>query len=71
MSAELLVILIVALIVFGPNKLPMLAGHLGLFIRKVNQLKNQASLLWEQQLKELQLEDNKRKAEEADKQYEQ
>jgi Tat protein translocase TatB subunit len=71
MSAELLLILIVALIVFGPNKLPMLASHLGSLMRKINQLKNQASRLWEQQVQELQLEDNKRKAEEADKQYEQ
>jgi Sec-independent protein translocase protein TatA len=71
MSAELLLILIVALIVFGPNKLPMLASHLGLLMRKINHLKNQASRLWEQQVQELQLEDNKRKAEEADKQYEQ
>lgn len=71
MSAELLLILVVALIVFGPNKLPMLARHLGLLMRKLNQLKSQASVLWEQQLKELQLEENKRKAEEADQQYQQ
>ncbi|CAM2904833.1 TatB protein (twin arginine translocation) [Legionella steigerwaltii] len=54
-SNELLVILIVALIVFGPKKLPMLATHLGFLIRKLNQLKAQAALLWQQQLNEFQL----------------
>ncbi|TAL60547.1 MAG: twin-arginine translocase TatA/TatE family subunit [Legionella sp.] len=68
-SSEFLLILVVAVIVFGPNKLPMLARHLGLAMRKVNQFKNQAQLLWEQQLNELQLQDNLRKAEEADKHY--
>jgi sec-independent protein translocase protein TatB len=70
MSSELLLILVVALIVFGPKKLPMLATHLGLIVRQLNQLKTKASLLWEHQLNELHLEDNKRKAAEADKHYE-
>ena len=68
-SGELLLILIVALIVFGPKKLPMLASHLGILIRKFNQTKEKASLIWQQQLKELQLHENKIKAEEVDKQY--
>lgn len=69
MSSELLLIFIVTVIVFGPKKLPMLAQHLGLFIGKFNQFKNNITLLWQQQLKELQLQENKRKAEEADKCY--
>lgn len=69
MSAELLVIFIVALIVFGPEKLPMLARHLGLLVRQFNRLKAHAATLWQQQLNEYQLQENKRKAEEADKQY--
>ncbi len=70
MSSELLVIFIVALIVFGPKKLPMLANHLGLLIRHLTQLKTTASLFWQQQLNALQLQENERKAEAADKKYE-
>lgn len=69
MSGEILIIFIVAFIVFGPKKLPMLATHLGLLLRKINQLKNQAAALWQQQLNELQLQENQLKAKEADKQY--
>lgn len=69
-TAELLVILIVALIVFGPKKLPMLATHLGLLVKKFHQIKAHAHILWQQQLNELQLQDNLRKAKEADEQYE-
>lgn len=68
-SGEILVILIVALIVFGPKKLPMLAMHLGLLLRKMDQLKADATALWQQQLKELQLEENQRRAKEADERY--
>jgi sec-independent protein translocase protein TatB len=66
---ELLVIFIVALIVFGPNKLPILATHLGILVRKLNQLKVHATAFWQQQLQEYQLQENQRKAEEADKSY--
>jgi Tat protein translocase TatB subunit len=69
MSSELLVIIIVALIVFGPQKLPMLATHLGLLVRKISQFKAQAAVFWQQQLKEYQLQENTRKAEKADKHY--
>ncbi|MCW8470344.1 twin-arginine translocase TatA/TatE family subunit [Fluoribacter gormanii] len=68
-SGELLVIFIVALIVFGPKKLPMLATHLGLLVKTFNQLKMQAAMLWQQQLNALQLQENQRKAKEADEQY--
>lgn len=66
---ELLVIFIVALIVFGPKKLPMLATHLGLLMRQVQQWKTKAQTFWQQQLNEYQLQENQRKAEEADKHY--
>ncbi|WP_058534118.1 Sec-independent protein translocase subunit TatA/TatB [Legionella saoudiensis] len=69
MSMELLVIFIVALIVFGPKKLPMLATHLGLLIRQLQQWKTQAHTVWQQQLNEYQLQENQRKAKEADKRY--
>jgi Sec-independent protein translocase protein TatA len=69
MSTELLLIFIVTLIVFGPKKLPMLATHLGLLLRKINQYKSQATLLWQEHVHELQLRENQNKAAEADKEY--
>lgn len=69
MSMELLVIFIVALIAFGPKKLPMLATHLGLLMSQLQQWKTQAQAFWQQQLNEYQLLENQRKAEEADKHY--
>ncbi len=68
-SGELLLTVIVALIVFGPSKLPMLATHLGLLMRKINQLKEQGALIWQKQLNEFQLQENQRKAEQGDKLY--
>lgn len=68
-SAELLLTAAVALLVFGPKKLPMLATHLALVIRKIRQIRAQASALWQQQTAQLTLEDNLKKAEEADKKY--
>jgi len=64
-----LLILLVTLIVFGPQKLPMLASHLGLLMRRINKLKTTASIFWQQQLNEYQLEENKLKAQEADNHY--
>lgn len=69
MSGELILIVLVALLVFGPNKLPMLATHLGLVMRQISILKNKINVLWEQQVQELQLQENQRKADEADKHY--
>lgn len=69
MSGELILIFLVALVVFGPQKLPMLASHLGLLVRQLNIWKNKINNLWEQQAQELQLKENQRKAEEADACY--
>lgn len=68
-SGELILTFIVALIVFGPSKLPMLATHLGLLMRKINLIKEHVSSFWQQQLKEHQLQENQRKAEHVDEQY--
>lgn len=68
-SGELLLTLLVALIVFGPQKLPLLATHLGLLVRKCRQFSRYASHWWQQQLNELQLQENERKAAEADRDY--
>ena len=47
----------------------MLATHLGLLLRQFNKIKAKASALWQQQLNEFPLQENKRKAGEADKLY--
>ncbi len=70
-ASQLLVIACIALVVFGPKKLPMLATHLGLCLKLLNKFKQQAQILWQQMLLEQQLEENKKKALEADKTYEQ
>ena len=66
---ELLITLIVALVVFGPKKLPMLAQHLGLLLGRFNHYKQQTATFWQQQLKEQQLQENIRKAQKADTRY--
>lgn len=68
-SAELFLCFLIALIVFGPNKLPMLAEHLGKLFRLLNQFKQQATSFWQTQLSEIQLKENTRKAEQADARY--
>lgn len=68
-SGELLLTFIVALIVFGPSKLPMLTTHLGLLMQKINKVKEQAASFWQQQLNEHQLQENQHKAEQADEHY--
>lgn len=69
MSGEILLILLVALVVFGPNKLPLLANHLGKLFHALNHLKQQLQNFWQQQCQEHQLEENTRKANEADLKY--
>lgn len=64
--AELLVTLFVALIVFGPQKLPEVASRLGRVFFKLNRLKQQFSTAWQKQLDQEQLRENTRKAEKAD-----
>lgn len=68
-SGELLVIFVVAIIVFGPGKLPMLAEHLGKLFRQIHLLKQRGNALWQAQLNEQQLLENQRKASKADASY--
>lgn len=68
-SGELFLCFLVALLVFGPNKLPMLSAHLGKLLRLLNQLKQQTTNFLETQLSEQQLKENTRKAEQADAMY--
>jgi sec-independent protein translocase protein TatB len=64
--SELLVIIMVAIVVFGPTKLPMLAKHLGKFIRQLNYLRVQAADFWQTQLNEQKLRENQERAGKAD-----
>lgn len=66
MSGELLLTFLVALLVFGPNKLPMLAKDLGRLWSKYLSLKQQFLHSWEA---EQQLPDNIDKASIADEFY--
>lgn len=67
--AELLVILCVALCVFGPQKLPELAENFGKLISKVTLFKHQISKQFDEQKKQLELASNLKRAKDADKQY--
>ncbi|MDP3705339.1 MAG: twin-arginine translocase TatA/TatE family subunit [Legionellaceae bacterium] len=70
---QLILTMLVALLVFGPTKLPMLARHLGRVFAKFNYYKQQVILSWQKQLqddiKEQQLLENIKKAKKADTSY--
>lgn len=70
-SGELILTLLVALFVFGPKKLPMLAYHLGKLFRRFNDYKQKMVVFWQQQVNEHQLQENTKKAEKADASYQQ
>ena len=61
-SGELFLTVVVAFVVIKKKKLPMLARHLGLLLATFNRYKQTMMDYWQQQMKELQLEENKRKA---------
>jgi TatA/E family protein of Tat protein translocase len=59
---EMLVIFVVALLVFGPKKLPELGKSLGKGIREFRKATNELKSTWEEQVKDIQapLDDVKR-----------
>lgn len=66
-SGELLLTFLVTFLVFGPSKLPMLAEHLGKFIRQFNHMKEQVTAMMQKiQFDEQKLSENRKKAEKAD-----
>lgn len=69
-SGELLLTLLVGLFVFGPKKLPMLAYHLGKLWARLNGYKQKIHTFWQQQINEQQLQENIKKAQKADENYE-
>lgn len=66
---ELFITLVVALIVFGPDKLPELANKLGKLFSQAQAVKTNLTQAIRQKELEWQLEENVRKANEADKSY--
>lgn len=68
-SGELLLIFLVALVVFGPSKLPMLSYHLGKCMKKIEHYKQQFSVFWQSQINEHQLQENMKKAKKGDAHY--
>lgn len=69
--SELLLTTIIALIVFGPNKLPRLAQHVGLLLNQIQHYKQLLLQFWETQNQHLQLQQNIEKAKKADELYNQ
>lgn len=67
--SELLLILLVALVVFGPNKLPMLAKHLGQLMAQYHRYQQRIRDIWPVLLKEHLLQENKNRAEKAERSY--
>lgn len=68
-GGELLLTGFVALIVFGPSKLPGFLKHIGFVLSKLNALKERAHLLWQVEMKKEALLENEKKALVADKEY--
>ncbi len=63
---EMLVVMVVAMIVFGPNQLPELSRKLAKLYRLTQQLKSKAQEIIAKQQAELQLEENLKKAKQAE-----
>ncbi len=68
-SSQLLLTLLIALVVFGPDKLPMLAQHAGRLIALIHRNKQQIMQLMNEQLNQQQLQENTQKALKADAVY--
>jgi len=49
---ELILIFIIALVVFGPKKLPELGKSLGKGLREFNKAKNELKATWDEQMRE-------------------
>ena len=66
---ELILTLIVALVVFGPKQLKTLARHAAHVIKQMARYKEQMQFLWESQMHEQLLQENRKKAREIDEAY--
>ncbi|KTC97253.1 TatB protein (twin arginine translocation) [Legionella geestiana] len=68
--AEVGLTLIIAVCVFGPSRLPMLARHLGAGLRRLKMLRERFSGMLEEVAKECTLAENEKRAADADARYE-
>lgn len=68
---ELLLIFFVAFMVFGPNKLPMLAEHLAKLLHFIKGCRQDFLIFWDNQAKAFMLKENEEKANKADQIYKQ
>ncbi len=68
-ASECLVTLGVALGIFGPKKLPLLAQHLGWCMNKINTLKQYYQQQWHHYREQLALQERIEQAQQADHQY--
>jgi sec-independent protein translocase protein TatB len=68
-SGELLLTALVASLVLGPKQLPVVARQMGLLLRQLTHYKQQFSLFLAEQDQERQLQENLKKAAEADQHY--
>jgi sec-independent protein translocase protein TatB len=69
-TSQLLLTLLVALVVFGPNELPHVARQMGRGFRRLKEYQQTAMKAWQQQLDAEQLQENNNKAQIADVEYE-
>src|SRR3989338_9798244 len=70
-SGELILTLFVALLVFGPQKMPMLARHLAWLVKRCQAWQQQGLALWNQLQLQNQLQSNLEKAKVAEEEYSQ
>lgn len=68
-SGELILTTVVAMIAFGPSKLPLLAKHLAKFIQLCSYYQQKIMEFWQLQLNEQQLSENLQKAKKAEESY--
>jgi len=69
MNGEWLVILVVALLVFGPRKLAHAAYHAGRVVNKLRTYQYAATQFWHKEMTEYDLLDRQRQAQAADEEY--
>lgn len=68
-TGELLLTATIALLVLGPNQLPIVARKLGQLMKQVHDYKQHLSVFLDAQSQAHQLQDNLKKAAEADEHY--
>ncbi len=68
---ELLLTVIIAVVVLGPKQWPSIAHYAGTWLKHLHRIKHRATAFLQQQTQAFQLQDNIKKAEQADMTYHQ